>query len=80
MIKNDEYKECFNSFEDCIIKEYFYYYNDTCFKDNCTSDKISLGSLTDNNRKNKIINHLNLIDSSINDGFVFVIVLIIKLI
>ena len=45
MIKNDEYKECFNSFEDCIIKEYFYYYNDTCFKDNCTSDKISLGSL-----------------------------------
>ena len=68
MIKNDEYKECFNSFEDCFSKEYFYYYNDTCFKNNCTSDKISLGSLTNNNSKIGIINQLNLIDSTINDG------------
>ena len=67
MIKNDEYQECFTSIEDCFSKEYFYYYNDTCFKNNCASDKILLGSLTDSNLKNELINQLHLIDSTIKD-------------
>ena len=68
MIKNEEYKECFNSIEDCFSKEYLYYYNDTCFKNNCSSDKISLGSLTNNNLKKEIINQLNISDSTTKDG------------
>ena len=62
-----EYNECFNSYEDCISKGYFYYYNQTCFKNDCPSGTIPLGSLNNNKIKVELINQLNLLDNSILD-------------
>ena len=66
--KSFEYKECFKSYEDCLSKDYFFYYNLTCFKNNCTQDKVPLGSLVDIQIKRELMNQLNLLDSSITDG------------
>ena len=58
-IKSSNNKECFQSINDCLSKNYSYYYDKTCFKNNCPSDKIPLKVLDDEN-KTKIINELNL--------------------
>ena len=60
-------KECFISIEECLSKDYSYFYQDICYKNNCPSDKISLGSLQ-NNIKNELIKELNLINNRFSDN------------
>ena len=62
-ISSEDTKECFSSINDCYSKNYFYYYENKCYKDSCPSDKNPLNSL-DTDTKNAIISALNL-DTSI---------------
>ena len=57
---NSDTKECFTSLNDCFSKNYLYYFDNTCYKDNCPTDKIPLNSITNTNKKNAIISELNL--------------------
>ena len=57
---NSDTKECFTSINDCFTNNYLYYFDNTCFKNSCPSDKISLNSITDIDKKNALISELNL--------------------
>ena len=57
---NSDTKECFASINDCFSNNYLYYFDKTCYKNSCPSDKISLNSITDNEKKNTMITELNL--------------------
>ena len=59
-------KECFTSINECFSKNYLYYFENTCYKNSCPSDKIPLNSITDSHKKNAIINELNLDNTQID--------------
>ena len=53
-------KECFKSIDDCFNKNYLFYYDKTCYKNNCPSDKIPLNSIKSPLYKSSLIEDLNL--------------------
>ena len=53
-------KECFTSINDCISKNYLHYFDNTCYKNSCPSDKVPLNSITNIDKKNAFISSLNL--------------------
>jgi len=57
-------KECFKSIDDCIKKGYLFFFDKTCYRISCPTDKILLNEITNNTIKNSIINDLHL-DTSI---------------
>ena len=57
---NPETLECFSSLNDCFAKNNLFYYNMSCYKDNCPTGKISLSSINDEAIKNKIIAELSI--------------------
>ena len=63
---NSETKECFTSITDCFSKNYSYFFDKTCYKDNCPSGKIPLKSINDIVKKNSLKTALNL-DNSISE-------------
>ena len=53
--------ECYDSLKDCFDKGNLYYFNNYCYKDNCTSEYISLSS-TNETIQNYFIKELSLSD------------------
>ena len=59
-------KECFSSIDDCFSNNYLYYYDKTCYLENCPQDKISLNSMEDSMNKTRLIEQLSLKESLIS--------------
>ena len=58
-------KECFTSIYDCFSKNYLYYVENKCYKNNCPTGKIPLNSITDTEKKDALITSSNVAVSNV---------------
>ena len=58
-------KECFISIKDCMNKNYSYFYENICYKNNCPPGKIPLKTFGDSKNQTLLINQLKYEDYSI---------------